>query len=411
MAKQVFHHTFENGLTLLAENMPHVRSATVNIIVPAGCAYDPANMPGISSVLSEIILRGAGKNNSKELSLAMDGIGLDRSCSAGTNHIRLWGATLARNLPKTIDLFADIILKPHLPKSDVESVKMLAAQEIMSIEDDPKQKVMLALRKNHFPSPLGNDRRGTLEGLEAITHDALSKFWKKNFRPSGTIISVAGNIEWEPLKAQVEKLFGKWKGSDVPALKLSPGKGGKSHITKDTQQVQIGIAYPSVTYGHKDFYAAIGAVNVLSGGMSSRLFTEVREKRGLCYSVWASYQNFKEVAAVICYAGTTTDMAQETLDVTLKQIANLTKGIKEEEVKRLKIGLKSSMLIQEESSSARAGSIAVDWYYLGRVRPLEEIQKAIDSITTKSILSHVKEYNPKEFTIVTLGNKQLKYGK
>lgn len=411
MAKQVFHHTFENGLTLLAENMPHVRSATVNIIVPAGCAYDPANMPGISSVLSEIILRGAGKNNSKELSLAMDGIGLDRSCSAGTNHIRLWGATLSRNLPKTIDLFADIILKPHLPKSDVESVKMLAAQEIMSIEDDPKQKVMLALRKNHFPSPLGNDRRGTPEGLEAITHDALSKFWKKNFNPSGTIISVAGNIEWEPLKAQVEKLFGKWKGSDVPALKLSPGKGGKSHISKDTQQVQIGIAYPSVTYGHKDFYAAIGAVNVLSGGMSSRLFTEVREKRGLCYSVWASYQNFKEVAAVICYAGTTTDMAQETLDVTLKQIGNLTKGIKEEEVKRLKIGLKSSMLIQEESSSARAGSIAVDWYYLGRVRPLEEIQKAIDSITTKSILSHVKEYNPKEFTIVTLGNKQLKYGK
>ncbi len=411
MAKQVFQHTFDNGLTLIAENMPHVRSATINIIVPAGCAYDPLNMPGISSVLSEIILRGAGKNNSKELSLAMDGIGLDRSCSAGTNHIRLWGATLSRNLPKTIDLFADIILKPHLPKSDIESVKLLAAQEIMSIEDDPKQKVMLALRKTHFPSPLGNDRRGTLEGLKAITHDALTKFWKKNFRPSGTIISVAGNIEWEPLKAQVEKLFGKWKGGDVPPLKLSPGKGGTSHITKDTQQVQIGIAYPSVTYGHKDFYAAIGAVNVLSGGMSSRLFTEVREKRGLCYSVWASYQNFKEVASVICYAGTTTDMAQETLDVTLKQIGNLTKGIKEEEVKRLKIGLKSSMLIQEESSSARAGSIAVDWYYLGRVRPLEEIQKSIDSITTKSILAHVKEYNPKEFTIVTLGNKQLKYGK
>ena len=411
MAKQVFQHTFDNGLTLIAENMPHVRSATINIIVPAGCAYDPLNMPGISSVLSEIILRGAGKNNSKELSLAMDGIGLDRSCSAGTNHIRLWGATLSRNLPKTIDLFADIILKPHLPKSDIESVKLLAAQEIMSIEDDPKQKVMLALRKIHFPSPLGNDRRGTLEGLKAITHDALTKFWKKNFRPSGTIISVAGNIEWEPLKEQVEKLFGKWKGGDVPPLKLSPGKGGTSHISKDTQQVQIGIAYPSVTYGHKDFYAAIGAVNVLSGGMSSRLFTEVREKRGLCYSVWASYQNFKEVASVICYAGTTTDMAQETLDVTLKQIGNLTKGIKEEEVKRLKIGLKSSMLIQEESSSARAGSIAVDWYYLGRVRPLEEIQKSIDSITTKSILAHVKEYNPKEFTIVTLGNKQLKYGK
>jgi predicted Zn-dependent peptidase len=104
-------------------------------------------------------------------------------------------------------------------------------------------------------------------------------------------------------------------------------------------------------------------------------------------------------------------MAQETLDVILKQITNLTKGTKEDEVKRLKIGLKSSILIQEESSSARAGSIAVDWYYLGRIRPLEEVQKSIDSITTKSILNHVKQFNPKEFTIVTLGSRQLKHGK
>lgn len=411
MEKKTFNHTFENGLTLLAEHMLHVRSATANIIVPAGYIYDPTNMPGISSVLSEMILRGAGKNSSKELSLAMDGIGLDRSCSAGTNHIRLWGATISRNLEKTIDFFADIILRPQLPKADVESVKMLAAQEIMAIEDDPKQKVLIALKKNHFPSPLGNDRRGTLDGLKNITHDAITKFWKKHFRPNGTIISVAGNIDWPSLKTQVERLFGKWKETPDPILKLAPGKGGISHIAKETQQVQIGIAYPSVTYDHKDFYSAIGAVNVLSGGMSSRLFTEVREKRGLCYSVWATHQNFKELAAIICYAGTTTEMAQETLDVILKQITNLTKGIKEDEVKRLKIGLKSSILIQEESSSARAGSIAVDWYYLGRIRPLEEVQKSIDSITTKSILNHVKQFNPKEFTIVTLGSRQLKHGK
>jgi len=378
-------------------------------MVPAGCGLDPATMPGLSSVLSDMVLRGAGKNKSKELSLAMDGIGLDRSCSAGTTHIRLWGGTLARNLPKAIDLFADIILKPLLPKEELDSVKMLAIQDIQSIEDEPKQKVMLALRKNHFPSPLGNDRRGTINGINAITHDALSKFWKKHFRPNGSIISVAGNVEWEPLKDQVEKLFGKWKSTELPAIKLTPGIGGVTHITKETQQLQIGIAYPSVPVGHKEYYAAIGAVNILSGGMSSRLFTEVREKRGLCYSVWATYQNFKEVAAIICYAGTTTEKAQETLDVTIKQIRNMTKGVKEDEVKRLKIGLKSSMLIQEESSSARAGSIAVDWYYLGKIRPLEEVQKSIDSITTKSILEHIKRTNPKEFTVVTLGSKALKY--
>ena len=387
--------------------MPHVRSAAVNILVPSGYVNDPAGMAGMANVLSEMIQRGAGKLGNKELSLAMDAIGLDRNCSAGTNHLRIWGATLARNLERSLDLFSDIIQKPMLPKDELPAVKQLSAQEILSLEDEPRQKVLIALKQRHFGSPLGNDRRGTLEGIKAITHEGLKKFWKKHFRPNGTIISVAGNIEWKPLVDQVEKYFGKWKQSECATPKQQKPEGGYLHLAKDTQQLQIGIAYPSVPFGHKDYYSAVGAVNVLSGGMSSRLFTEVREKRGLCYSVWASHQNFKEVAAILCYAGTTTQQAQQTLDVTLSELAKLSKGIKEEEVRRLKVGMKSSMLISEESSSARAGSIAVDWYYLGRVRTIEEIQKAIDGISASSILEHVKKHPPEKFTIVTLGANKL----
>ena len=387
--------------------MPHVRSAAVNILVPSGYVNDPAGMAGMANVLSEMIQRGAGKLGNKELSLAMDAIGLDRNCSAGTNHLRIWGATLARNLERSLDLFSDIIQKPMLSKDELPAVKQLSAQEILSLEDEPRQKVLIALKQRHFGSPLGNDRRGTLEGIKAITHEGLKKFWKKHFRPNGTIISVAGNIEWKPLVDQVEKYFGKWKQSECAAPKQQKPEGGYLHLAKDTQQLQIGIAYPSVPFGHKDYYSAVGAVNVLSGGMSSRLFTEVREKRGLCYSVWASHQNFKEVAAILCYAGTTTQQAQQTLDVTLSELAKLSKGIKEEEVRRLKVGMKSSMLISEESSSARAGSIAVDWYYLGRVRTIEEIQKAIDGISASSILEHVKKHPPEKFTIVTLGANKL----
>jgi predicted Zn-dependent peptidase len=407
LSTRTHHHVFENGLTLLAQPMPHVRSAAVNILVPSGYVNDPAGMAGMANVLSEMIQRGAGKLGNKELSLAMDAIGLDRNCSAGTNHLRIWGATLARNLERSLDLFSDIIQKPMLPKDELPAVKQLSAQEILSLEDEPRQKVLIALKQRHFGSPLGNDRRGTLEGIKAITHEGLKKFWKKHFRPNGTIISVAGNIEWKPLVDQVEKYFGKWKQSECAAPKQQKPEGGYLHLAKDTQQLQIGIAYPSVPFGHKDYYSAVGAVNVLSGGMSSRLFTEVREKRGLCYSVWASHQNFKEVAAILCYAGTTTQQAQQTLDVTLSELAKLSKGIKEEEVRRLKVGMKSSMLISEESSSARAGSIAVDWYYLGRVRTIEEIQKAIDGISASSILEHVKKHPPEKFTIVTLGANKL----
>jgi len=163
-----------------------------------------------------------------------------------------------------------------------------------------------------------------------------------------------------------------------------------------------------VPIGHPDYYAAMGAVNVLSGGMSARLFTEVREKRGLCYSVSASYQTFKQLAGIHCYAGTTNERAQETLDVTLGELQRLKDGIEVEEVERVQAGLKSSLIMQQESTSARAGSMASDWYYLGRVRSFDEIKAAIDGLSPEGIVSHLKRYPARDFTIVTLGPKQLK---
>ena len=148
-------------------------------------------------------------------------------------------------------------------------------------------------------------------------------------------------------------------------------------------------------------------MQVLSGGMGARLFTEVREKRGLCYAVSANYQTFKQVAGIICYAGTTTERAQETLDVTIGELKRLIDGVSEEEVQRVQAGLKSSVIMQEESTSSRAGALASDWYYLGRIRPVEEIHAAIDALSPASILDHVKKYPPKDFTIVTLGKNAL----
>src|SRR5207237_9213010 len=136
------------------------------------------------------------------------------------------------------------------------------------------------------------------------------------------------------LRDQVGRLFADWEGEKEPELKLGKPPEKRAHLPKDTTQTQIGIAYPSVPIGHPDYYAALGAVNVLSGGMSSRLFTEVREKRGLCYAVGASYSTFKERGDVICYAGTTNERAQQTLDVTLAELKRLKDDVAAEEVER-----------------------------------------------------------------------------
>jgi predicted Zn-dependent peptidase len=405
--QEVYHHTFDNGLTLLAERMEHVRSAALNFLVPAGCVYDPQEHLGIGSVLADMITRGAGTRASRELTLALDNLGLDRDESVGSMHTRFWGATLSRNLPAALEIYADILRRPHLPEEELEAVQALAYQDLQGLEDEPRQKVLIELRQRHYPSPLGQDRRGTVPGIESVTGPILKAHYRRLFRPRGTILSVAGNIDWEPLRRQVERLFGGWEGGPEPELRLGPQPEKRAHIAKETTQTQIALAFPSEPIGQPGYYAALGAINVLSGGMSSRLFTEVREKRGLCYSVWATYQTFKDRASVLCYAGTTNERAQETLDVTIQELQRLADGIEPEEVERVQAGLKSSLIMQEESTSARAGSLASDWYFLGRIRSFDEIQVAIDGLTPESIVAYLRQYPARNFTIVTLGPKPL----
>lgn len=411
MGLDVRHHTFPNGLTLLAESMEHVHSAALNFLVPAGNAFDPPDRLGLSAMLADLITRGAGARDSRQLTLALDGLGLDRSESVGAMHVRFWGATLARNLSAALELYADILRRPRLPDAEVSAIKALALQDIQSLEDEPRQKVLVELRKRHFPPPLGQDKRGTPESVQSATIDDLRRHYHRLFQPRGAILSVAGRVDWGPLLEQVERLFGDWPPGDEPVIDLRPPLPRREHLTKETQQTQIGVAFASVPIGQPDYYSALGAVNVLSGGMSARLFTEVREKRGLCYAIWATYQTFRDQAAILCYAGTTNDRAQQTLDVTLRELEKLKKGVTRDEVERVRAGLKASLIMQEESTSARAGAIASDWYYLGRVRSLDEIQQAIDALTPAAIVDYVRRYPPGDYTIVTLGPRPLTIGR
>src|SRR5215469_5842074 len=165
----IYQHTLPNGLTLLAERMEHVGSAALNFLIPAGCTQDPPRHLGVASVLSDLITRGAGTRDSRELSLALDNLGLDRDESVGGIHMRFWGATLARNLLSALEIYADIIRRPHLPADEVEAVRALALQDLQGLEDEPRQKVLIELRRRHYPSPLGQDRRGNRDSLEALT--------------------------------------------------------------------------------------------------------------------------------------------------------------------------------------------------------------------------------------------------
>jgi predicted Zn-dependent peptidase len=403
----IYTQTFPNGLTLLAERLPHVRSASFNFAIPAGCAYDPPARLGVANLLSELVMRGAGEHSSEELATSLDSLGLDRSETVSLYNTRFRGATIATNLIPALELYADVLLRPHLDAEELEPVRALALQDLRGLEDDPPSKVMLELYKRTYPPPLGNDHRGTEETLAAITIDDIHAHHKRTYGPQGAILAVAGDFQWDPLRAAVGHLFGDWQGGHDRAIAVGQLPEKRAHITKEVAETQIALACDSVPLKHPDYYLALGAVNVLSGGMSSRLFTEIREKEGLCYSVSASYQMLPETARVLAYAGSVNDKAQRTLDLLLRELHHLRDGITQDEVDRVIVSLKTSQIMQQESTSSRATALSTDWFYLGRVRSFDEIRAGIESLTPEKIVGYCQRHPLCDFAIVTLGPRPL----
>jgi predicted Zn-dependent peptidase len=246
-----------------------------------------------------------------------------------------------------------------------------------------------------------------MDSVGGISLADVQRFYDEGYRPNGAILSVAGKIDWEPLKKHVGKLFADWQPREMPPLAESSVANEYHHIPHESTQTHIGVSFASVPYSHADYFQARGAVGVLSDGMSSRLFTEVREKRGLCYSVYAAGHSLRDRGCVFCYSGTSTERAQETLNVLVEELVKLAEGVRPDELGRLKAQIKSGLVMQQESSRARSSAIAGDWYHLGRVRTMEEIGRIIDGLTCESINAYLAERPPSGFQVVTLGASPL----
>ncbi len=408
LGDRYFQHTFPNGLTLLAEKMPGMQSAAMTFMVPAGSATDPVDRSGSATVLSDLVLRGAGARDSRQLTEYLDSLGLQRSASVGVHHTRFGCAALASKVMQSLGTYADIVRRPHLPETGFTAARDLALQALAGVEDEPRQKLMIKLREWHLPSPYGRSSMGQKEHLEKLTRELCKADHTLRYHAMDAILAVAGKIEFESLRAEVERTFEDWDGHAENALQILPPPGNYHHEEQKSEQTHIGIAYPSVPETDDDYYTVRMAIEVLSGGMSGRLFTEVREKRGLCYSVWAGYSSLKGQGSILGYAGTSNDRAQATLDCFVAELHRLSEGVTPAELERAKTGLKAGTIMQGESTSARAGAIAHDFFIRGRIRTLEEIKDSIDAVTVAQVNAYLKMNQPGPFTIVTVGPHSLK---
>ena len=402
-------HRFQlpNGLLVLFEPMTDVQSASLSLLLPAGGTRDLPGRCGTASVLSEMFNRGADGFSAREFCAALDNLGLQRSIQTGSAHITVSAATTADRLLSCLPLLARMVRHPHLAHEEFEPARDLVAQGLLAIEDEPRQKLGKLLRQYSYPAPWGNSAEGELEDLERITVDDIRRHFHSFVTPTQAILGIAGNLELAALEDAIHNAFADWSGPAVPEVISEAPPASPFHLPHESAQTHIGLAWDTVTYRDEHYYEAWAAVSLLSGGMSSRLFTEVREKRGLCYAISASLSTLRDRACVMAYAGTTTERAQETLDVTVAEILRLHENITEDELQRCRARAKSSLIMQQESTSSRASSLARDLYLLGRVVTLEEIHRRIDSLSVERVRQFIVDHAPKSMVLVTIGPQEL----
>lgn len=401
-------HTLSNGLTVIIEEMPHVESVAYDLILPGGIVCDDEKYIGSSLILTELTVRGAGPYSSRELSDEFDRYGIAHGESAGGDRVAYRGSLLAEHFDKAMELVSHMVLRPTLPEEEVEDIRRILLQDIASLPDNPSRWVFAELTRRYFPSPYGRPSFGTKEGLEGATIELIRSQWAATMHPGGAILSVAGKVRAAEVLAVVERHFGGWQGAGkaLPVFGVMPDKV-RHHVQHSAAQLQIALTYPSASFGDSYFYTAKVASQILSGGMFGRLFIEVREKRGLCYSVYARHSATRDYGVMTAYAGTTPERAHETLEVMLAEFLRMKGTVTHEELSRAKANLKSSLIMGEESSGSRAASNAGDYWLGKKVRTWQEIMAEVEMVDAHALDAFFERFPVEGYSLVTLGSRAI----
>ena len=400
--------TLSNGLRFVGERIEGRHGVAMSLRIPAGSKDDPADKLGLANLVTETLTKGTRSHSARKLSDAYDYYGIKHGEQTGIESTSLSMRFLPEHQSKALGLLREILSEPTFPAKECETARIQSIQELKHLDDEPMSKAFVHLKEMYFGSSWGHTELGNEASIPNITQKDIVNFWKKRFIPAGTIVSAAGKFDPDALIKELETLFsnsGLARALDEPPA--PPSANVSKHIKKDSEQTQIVMAYPSVPRNHPLYYAAQAGVGVLSGGMSGRLFTEVREKRALVYSVGAQSSSLRGAGVCYAYAGTTAKRAAETLSVLKAELKRMPTDVTEEEVERAKIGFKSHLIMDQESTGARARELLDDVYFHNRIIPVAEVIQRIDAVKAADVRAFGASHPIEPCTLVTLGRDAL----
>ncbi len=397
LAPNYYMHTFANGLRMVGQRMPSLASVTFGVQVAAGIRDEPEDRLGLTYLLSDMMFQGTEKRNVRQLTEEFEEIGARKGGENAMEYGRYSAQIVGNRFDRALDLFADVMLHPTIPDDEFNQMRSVQLQDIRRRDDEPMRRIFDLVRERFYAgTTLGRRSLGMRETVEQLTPDDLRAFYRARYRPQGALISIAGAFDWEHAVSRVGELFGEWSGAapETPEQRPQPQTGVNVEISEGNQE-HIGMAFPFPTYGDPDYYAANVVLEIFGGGMTSRLFREVREKRGLVYSVAALFAPNGTFGAGYLYAGASPDKARETVQVMLDELRLLqTQGVSEDELQRAKTQIKSELVMRGESSAARMGALARSWWFEQRLITIQELKAAIDGVTAEQIMGLLQRFPP-----------------
>ena len=375
-----------NGVRVVSENMPGLQSASIGVWVTAGGRHERLEQNGIAHFLEHMAFKGTKRRSALQIAETIEDVGGYINAYTSREVTAYYARVLGDDVPLALDVIADIVLNPVFDPREIEVERGVILQEIGQAADTPDDIIFDWLQEDSYrDQPLGRTILGPSERVSSFSRDDLAAFVAEHYGPEQMIISAAGAVDHDALLRIAEDLFGDLAPRPLADVAPALFTGGETRRVKDLEQAHFALAFESPGYRDDMIYAAQIYSSALGGGMSSRLFQEIREKRGLCYTIFAQTGAYADTGSTTIYAGTSGDQVGDLARITIDEMKRAAEDMTEAEISRARAQMKAGMLMGLESPSNRAERLARVVQIWNRVPPLEETVARIDAVTAEQV--------------------------
>jgi len=402
-----------NGIRVITEEIPYLKSVSIGVWVTTGSRDEDPHENGVSHFIEHLLFKGTERRTAFDIAKEIDSVGGTLNAFTGREYTCFYSKVIDKNLPLAIDLLSDIFLHSMMDVKDVEKERMVILQEIKMVEDTPDDYIHDFFNRVCWGDhPLGFPIFGTSDLVQSFHREQILQFLKENYQPNRIIICAAGNVKHQEVVDRIGETFGQLPRSEKERKRLKPDSISTTNIRKrELEQVHFCLGTKGLQYNHSLRFASYVLNTILGGGMSSRLFQEIRENRGLAYSVYSYLPSYIDTGLVVVYAGTNESSFREVIELVLNEFNRLKKDpFRNGELETSKEQLKGNLLLSLESSDNLMTRLAKNEIYFGSHLPVEKTLKGIDAVEEDAVRYLAKElFDERFFCLTILGPTNGKY--